>query len=349
MKWLGLVAVVLLLMTGAGCSLDPIPTNLNAEEKIADPAKKLTDPSAFGARFSAVFHFDNTSCVEDSAPVGQCLIKDSPYKLGHSVSFPTICIIDGSPCAVPTVTRPVTHGSVAQSPDKGLINSAITGTSDIDVPLTIFFAFPMIKVGLYLLPQPGATGREKAVLTGYDENGVRITSAATLIPASAPIFIGISASKLIRKVTLNYESDLPELIDELYVEPSCPDIGPNIREGEPLNASLQVNRVIHGSVRTRIAANIVNIGNNTARNFPIYFAVYRGPLPILTENLIFEETKTVRSLAANRTMKATAFWFPPGLGTFIIGYLVPVGPVFRPVECFNAPTVLFISDEVVVD
>jgi hypothetical protein len=349
MRWLGIAAVVLIAFAGAGCTLDTISITADSNQRVAEPTKKLTSPSAFGPRFSAAFHFDNGSCVIGNSPVGECLRLESPSKLGNSVSFVALCIIDGSPCAIPRVTNPATLGSSAQSPTKGLINNAIAGINDIDAALVIFFQFPMIKIGMYLLPQPGATGRQKAVLTGFDENGIRITSAATNIPTDAPIFLGISSTKSLRRATLKYEADLPELIDDLYVEPSCPAIGPNIQEGQPLNASLLVNRVVHGSVRTRIAANIINTGNNTGRDFPILFRVYRGPRPIQESNLIFEETKVVRSLGANRTMKAAVFWFPPGIGSYIIGYLPPIGPIFFPRECFGTPFVSFISDEVVVD
>lgn len=341
MRWLGLIAITLSAAVLWGCSLDAeLSSGLpDADEPMLAPSKRLTSPEQF-TRFAQLFRFDNGSCALGNSPNGACLNLDG-FRVGPSTSFVLLCLV-GMPCAIPVITRPSTLGSSPWSGEQGLVNRALRASDDTDLPLEIFFSFPMIKVGMYLLPQPEANGRQRAILTGYDQTGRKITSAARPIPGTQAVFLGIGSSKPMRRVTLRYESALPELIDDLYVEPDCPSVEPNISEGQPLDESLDILGPLTPSSRNRIIAKLVNHtrGNNVARNVPVFFSVYRDS--VHEPNLLLRTTRTIRSLALGRATKVSIPWIPPSAGKYIAGYQLEGFPV----TCAGFPAVVFIGEEV---
>jgi len=227
---------------------------------------------------------------------------------------------------------------VATSGTKGVANKV--NDSNIDVPLTINFTHPLIKVGFFLLPRP-ADG-EKAVLTGYDVNGKKVTSATTTIPNGAPAFLGISSTREITKITLKYNADFEELIDDMYIVKACASV---------LAYDPQLILTVNGA-SVKATAYITNAGNVSAHDIEIAFKLFLCPsntCPDVNTNTpaFITVIKTISRLGINRNKKVSFTFSSLNDGKYLVGFVNPFSGAYKPL-C-SSPNADFISEEVQVD
>ncbi len=316
MRWLGICSVILVLALGAGCTLSTIPEIHNKNQPVLGPSKKILSPSEIGP--VPFTDFEDSTCILNQIPQGSSCV-------GIFASFDTNA----------KIVNPTSFGSTAVSGAKGVAN-IVTNNSNNGVPLTINMNAPMLKMGLFLLPRTGATG--KATLTGFDVNGRKVTSTSVPIPTTTATFIGIGATRGMRSFQLNYNSELEELIDDLYLLRECADVRPV----EELDLALTT-----GSSSVRATARIINVGNGTAQNTSIFFKILACPggtcpSPATPAGVSIE--KTISKIGPNRQKSLSVVFSSLTSGRYLVAYGYPTQ--FSP-KC-SIGSGAFISDEVVI-
>jgi hypothetical protein len=154
------------------------------------------------------------------------------YSEEHGVSFvddgtttPRIigdCVVHGSPCRLPAGTGTQSGGfNVWNQPDTLPVGPVDPVPSSAGVPLTIEFAEPVQKVGMYIGNDD--TNTTTATLIALDQEGVPIPGAVATersFGAAVDEFIGLDAGmNRIASVRLDYgDSILGEEIDDLVYE-----------------------------------------------------------------------------------------------------------------------------------
>jgi hypothetical protein len=317
MRWIGILAVALIVLGGNGCSLLPTdPSNDNsgsAERLVAQPAKRLTNPQQFSNR-TVVFHFDNASCQVNQAPVWKsCLAMDVPTPFSKWRPWTeTEAIRFGKTLFSQSL---ITKTSNAWSQPNGVIHQVTSGNNS-GAPLSIWFKWPMEKVGFYLLPQ----GRLlRAQMIAYDRKGAKVGLAQAMVPKDKPVFLGLSFLRGIQKIDLDYGLNLPELLDDLFAEPRCYTV-----EADPPSPTIQ--RTVGRSYR--ITAHLKNTGDNEASDIGIEFKIYRCPAegcPLfpLAADPIESIPVTLARLGVGRTGNVSIRWTAPEAGRYLVMHTVP--------------------------
>jgi hypothetical protein len=121
-----------------------------------------------------------------------------------------------------STARVITYG---KEPDKAesrpnvAWNEALAPATNASVPLVITFAEPKSHVGFYM--GNGETQQPNGLLTAYDVTGKLLCRALNTVPEPHTEFIGLyDAYGRIASIQLEYNSDLPESIDNLAFAPN---------------------------------------------------------------------------------------------------------------------------------